>query len=104
MYLISPKGHTPAAAKPAASPSSGASLTTKGSPAKVAQLFVPLANRKSMSLTVWFSRPNKPIVLSFSMVQVSTVTNKLSVGVSTTPMDVLSDSSASRPEAPVAIL
>ena len=49
---MSPNGQTPAAAKPAASPASGASLTTSGSPAKVSQLFKPFANRNNMSLTV----------------------------------------------------
>ena len=70
----------------------------------MSQLAVPLANLNSMSFVVWFSRPNKPIVLSFSIVHVSMVTIKLSIGVSTTPNEVLSDSSASRPDAPVAIL
>ncbi len=49
---MAPNGQTPAAAKPAASPSSAASLTTNGSPAKVSQLLVPFANLKSMSLVV----------------------------------------------------
>ena len=104
MYLISPNGHTPAAAKAARSPSSGASLTTSGSPANVSQLLVPFASLSNMSLTVWFSLPNKPIVLSFSIVQASTVTVRLSEGIKTTPKDVLSDSSASRPSAPTAFL
>ena len=84
---MSPKGHTPAAANPAASPASGASLTTKGSPAKVEQLFVPLENLISMSLTVWFSRPNNPIVLSFSIDHVAIVMIKSSIGERTKPTE-----------------
>ena len=57
-----------------------------------------------MSLTVWFSLPNKPIVLSFSIVHASTVIVRLSEGIKTIPKEVLSDSSASSPDAPTAFL
>jgi hypothetical protein len=63
----------PAVSKSAITPSSSSSLSriTAEFPADDVQFPSPFSISKAKSKTVWLSRPNNPIVLSFSIFQAS---------------------------------
>ena len=58
----------------------------------------------SVSSNIWFLSPNNPTVFSVAISHLSTVTMRLSRGVITIPIFLLSDSSASSSSLPLATL